>query len=43
MVNILVVEEDRSVTRILKETLEAEGYQVTNGAQWQRCCTICAP
>ena len=29
MVNILVVEEDRSVTRILKETLEAEGYQVT--------------
>jgi len=29
MVNILVVEDDRSVARILKATLEAEGYKVT--------------
>jgi diguanylate cyclase (GGDEF)-like protein len=29
MVNILVVEDEQSITKLLKETLEIEGYQVT--------------
>src|SRR5438874_12137161 len=29
MVNILVVEDEQSITKLLKETLQIEGYQVT--------------
>src|SRR5260370_35023333 len=29
MVNILVVQDEQSITKLLKETLQIEGYQVT--------------